>query len=484
MQTRSFSRSRTAAVAAVVWTLSGCGGTAAPIVQPNREARAEPAVENEPLVRSDTSMSQAVSLEEAFTTVASAVSPAVVSIRVEGRGSQVPPEALEEFARRFGLSPGEMPERRVPRGEGSGVVIRENGFILTNNHVVDGAARIDVTLQDRRRFVGRVVGRDPASDLAVVRIDATGLTAARFASADDVRPGQWALAIGSPLGLDYTVTTGVVSAVGRGGLGVNEIEDYVQTDASINPGNSGGPLVNLRGEVIGVNTMIAGIGTGIGFAVPSDVCQRVADEIISSGSVRRAYLGVGFQELTPELRTALGVAADVRGGALVSNVPPASPSARAGVKAGDVVVSIDGAPVAEGRDLLRAVLAKRVGDRVSLRVIRNGQEVELVAVLGERPHESAALPAEQPPPVQASPEPAIGLEVGPNPNGHGALVTRVAPSSAAARAGIRRGDIVLEADGASVAHPRAVDLALADGSALLRMQRGAEAFFAVVTSAG
>jgi S1-C subfamily serine protease len=280
-----------------------------------------------------------------------------------------------------------------------------------------------------------------------------------------------------------------VSAVGRGGLGVNEIEDYVQTDASINPGNSGGPLVNLRGEVIGLNTMIAGIGTGIGFAVPAEMCQRVAEEIISSGAVRRAYLGVGFQELTPELRGALGLGDDVRGGALVSSVPAGSPSARAGLRAGDVVVSVDGHPVAEGRDLLRAVLSKRVGDRVSLGIIRNGRPLEVTATLAERPQEEGDAPPlerreQGEGPAPAAPEVELGLSLGANPNGGGALVLRVDPSSPAARAGIRRGDVVLEADGTEVANEAAVTRAFADGQALLRVQRGNEAFFAVIDRAG
>jgi S1-C subfamily serine protease len=241
--------------------------------------------------------------------------------------------------------------------------------------------------------------------------------------------------------------------------------------------------VNLRGEVIGLNTMIAGIGTGIGFAVPADVCQHVATELIASGSVRRAYLGVGYQELTPELRSALGLGSDVHGGALVSNVPADSPSARAGLKAGDVVISIDGRTVSEGRDLLRAVLTKRVGDQVAIHVLRNGRELELVATLGERPHDGRAVPANPElgaPPSRTDPE--LGLELGPNPRGSGALVLRVGPTSPAARAGIRRGDVVVEADGQTVGNNATlVERAFADGQALLRVMRGSEAFFAVIT---
>jgi len=328
-------------------------------------------------------------LGDAFATVAEHVSPSVVAIRVEARVEQ--PQMPFPFF--FGQQGPQPPNDGIARGTGSGVVIRPDGLILTNNHVVDRATRIEVLLQDGRSMPGQVVGTDPATDLAVVRISAQNLPAASFADSRQVRPGQWAIAIGSPFGLDYSVTTGVVSSVGRGGLGMNEIEDYIQTDASINPGNSGGPLVDLDGHVIGINTMIVGRGTGIGFAVSSELARRVADQLIAHGRVRRPWIGVQFQDLTPELASALQIAEHGRNGALIADVVPSGPADRAGLRPGDVVVSIEGHQVREARDLLREVLLHDVGSRLALQVMRNGHPQNVSMLAQERPgheHDGAA----------------------------------------------------------------------------------------------
>jgi S1-C subfamily serine protease len=324
--------------------------------------------------------------------------------------------------------------------------------------------------------------------LAVVKIESDGLPAARFAEQGATRPGQWAIAIGSPFGLDYTVTTGVISAVGRAGLGVNEIEDYVQTDASINPGNSGGPLVNLRGEVVGINTMIAGIGTGIGFAVPGEVGQRVADQLIARGFVQRAWLGVAFQELTPELGAELGVTGPVSSGALINSVVASSPAARAGLKPGDIVLAVDGQPVAEEQDLLRAILRKNVGERTELSVLRKGDRTSVQLTLAQRPDapRAAARPEPEAPdamglslsslPADAAKK--LGIEAG-----HGVLVRQVANGSPAERAGLQPRDVIREVDGADVTSARQVAAAFRDGSVLLFVQRGERSFYAVLKRA-
>ncbi len=331
-------RGAAAALVAAIVIAAACGSTAPahanpPEAQTTAGATATPTA---PPQADSAPLAGARQLGEAFVEVARRVSPSVVSLRVEAR------MAAQEMPFRF-FGPFGQPQQMEPpiaHGEGSGIIIRQDGYILTNNHVVDNTQRIEAVLPDGRHFTGTVVGTDPASDLAVVHIDATGLPTARFAHADDVRVGEWAIAIGSPLGLDYTVTAGVVSALGRAGLGAAEIEDYVQTDAMINPGNSGGPLVNLDGDVIGINTMIAGRGTGIGFAVPADIARQVADQIIDHGSVQRAWIGVTFQELTPELAGALGSnGAGVARGALVSSVLPGGPAARGGIQDGDIIVS-------------------------------------------------------------------------------------------------------------------------------------------------
>jgi serine protease Do len=374
---------------ALALSSTGCGSTA----HANPPGAATPTEATATEARRDSApLAGARQLGEAFVEVARGVSPSVVALRVEARvASQRTPFGFNPFG------PPQQMEPPIAHGMGSGVVIRADGYVLTNNHVVDGARRIEVVLSDGRSLIGTVVGTDPATDLAVVRIEASGLPAARFARSDDVRVGEWAIAIGSPLGLDYSVTTGVVSALGRAGLGAAEIEDYVQTDASINPGNSGGPLVNLDGEVIGINTMIAGRGTGIGFAVPADIARQVADQIIDDGAVTRAWIGVSFQELTPDLARGLGVPDGSVRGALVASTLPDAPAARGGIKPGDVVVAVDGEPVEEGHDLLRRVLRRRVGETIALEVIREGRRETFSVTTTARPPSddmrSAAPPA-------------------------------------------------------------------------------------------
>lgn len=420
-----------------------------------------------PSAREQRAIEFAESLGDAFASVAHRLSDSVVSIRVEvpGRPSGI-----------HALLGGES--QRVIRGGGSGVVFRADGHILTNNHVVGNARRIEVRLRDGRTFPAEVVGTDPATDLAVIKIDEGDLPAARFAPRDRIRPGEWAVAIGSPFGLDYTVTAGVVSAVGRGGVGMNEIEDYVQTDASINPGNSGGPLVNLRGEVIGINTMIVGRGTGIGFAVVSELAEQVASQIIDTGRVRRAYLGVSFQELTPALVQQMGLAAGTSG-ALIAGVEPDGPADQAGLRAGDVVTRVDGHALGDSQDLFRRVIATRVGEPMRLTAIRDGRQRTFTVTTGVRP--SGDSPRARRSRGQA---PATGSEAGlalqaltrqdARRRGlrGGVLVRQIRPRSPAARAGLLPGDVILEADRRRVGRPEQVQQALRDGRALLRIKRG------------
>ncbi len=429
-------------------------------------------------------IANAAELGQAFAAVAEAVSPSVVSVSVDARLPNGGMAAMPFGP--FGMTPPQ--DDGLAHGNGSGVVVRPDGYILTNFHVVQHAERIEVQLQDGRRFVAQVVGADPATDLAVIRIAARDLPAASFAESSGVRPGQWAIAIGSPFGLDYTVTTGVVSSVGRGGLGMNEIEDYLQTDASINPGNSGGPLVDLDGRVIGINTMIIGRGAGIGFAVSAELARRVATQILEHGRVRRAWIGVSFQELTPELAAAFSLGERSRAGALIADVVPRGPAARAGLRAGDVVVAVDGQPVREGRDLLRAVLRHDIGTSVRLEVVRDRRRRTMTLTTAERPgaeREDAPVRTAATPSANRAPTDGISLspltpeqrrEIG----GSGALVTDVSPGSDADRAGLRRGDVILQADGADVSSPAAVTGALGDGSALLRVRRGENSFYTVL----
>jgi S1-C subfamily serine protease len=301
--------------------------------------------------------------------------------------------------------------------------------------------------------------------------------------------GQWLVAIGSPFGLDYSVTTGVLSAKGRGGFNANEIEDYLQTDASINPGNSGGPLVNLQGEVLGINTMIIGHGSGIGFAIPSNLARKVGMELLKNGNVSRAWIGVSYQELTPELASSFGV--QRTRGALINEIVPNGPAAKGGMRSGDILLSIEGREVREGRDLLRAILQYPVGQSLKLTVLREGQQKQLTVVTAARPDSrearanngrkqrggadeggvaGAALSA-------LTPDLARRIEYnGPG----GAVVMGVVPGSPADRAGLTRGDVIEEVNQRPVQNPQQVEEALGKGKTLLRLHRQGGTFFAVV----
>jgi serine protease Do len=408
-------------------------------------------------------------LGDAFADVADKVSPAVVQIDVVVANPEA--SAMRWFR-----------ADATTRGMGSGVVFSSDGAILTNNHVIDEARAINVRLRDGRVFPARVAGRDPATDLAVLRIDAKNLPAATLADSDTARVGEWVVAIGSPFGLGHTVTTGVLSAKGRGGVGVNAIEDYLQTDASINPGNSGGPLVNLDGQVLGVNTMIVSKGQGIGLAVPSNIARRVAAQILKNGRVERAWIGVGLQDLTPQL--AAEIPAAPIGGALVNAVSASGPAEKAHLEAGDVIALIAGRQVRESQDVIRELFLHDVGEVIALDVIRGGKRYQTKVTLAAR-RESAPppLPLER---TNAGPA-GLGLSVrdAREPGKDGAQisiaqVTEVLPDSAADRAGLKRGDIVLEADFTRLPTAAQIEAASKDGRLLLRVRRQGSTFYAAV----
>ena len=429
-------------------------------------------------------LAQAEQISSAFEAVAAKVSKSVVTIRVEVP-QQVGPSLFP-----FGF--GAEPRAGIALGTGSGVIIRPDGYILTNDHVVDHAARMEVHLQDGRKYQATLVGTDPASDLAVIRVKASGLPAAKFASSQNARVGEWVMAIGSPFGLDYTVTTGVLSAKGRGGLRAGTIEDYLQTDASINPGNSGGPLVDLRGRVLGINTMIIGRGTGIGFAIPGEIAERVASQLIAHGAVQRAWLGVAFQPLDPDLAAHLG--APNTSGALVSEVVVGGPADKAGLQVGDVIVAVDGEPLVHSRDLLHAVLRHKVGSKIQLSLQRDGKAQTAVVVAGLRPTDGQSPAAARASAPAGRSLDRFGLSIEPltpdlarrlGYSGDGkVIVDGVTPGSPAARAGLQRGDVLLRADRKPVSGPRDVQAAFSDGSALLYVSRDGGQFFTVVRADG
>jgi len=329
------------------------------------------------------------SLEGAFIDVANKVRPSVVSIFSERTVSFSPwggfgedffkGSPFEEFFKEFRGPRREYEQKQ--RGTGSGVIIDESGYILTNHHVVARAEKITVRLYDGREFEVTTKGGDPKTDLAVVQIKGENLKPATLGDSDNLRVGQWAIAIGSPFGLEETVTVGVISATGRSGFGTGTYEDFIQTDASINPGNSGGALCNIRGEVIGINAMIIQPGQGIGFAIPINLAKSISQQLIAGGKVIRAWIGIGIQDLTPELRKQFGVSDEE--GVLINKIFPDSPAERVNLKIGDIVKEIDGQKVRNSRELVQQVLRKEVGQEVTLKIIRNGREMIISVKTGE-----------------------------------------------------------------------------------------------------
>ncbi|MBI4636581.1 MAG: Do family serine endopeptidase [Candidatus Rokubacteria bacterium] len=334
-------------------------------------------------------------LQAAFVSVAERVRPAVVNIgtvqMAKPRRSPVVPGPFADdpvfkdfFDQFFGRrGPGQGEEFRQS-GLGSGVIIDRRGYVLTNFHVVRGADAVMVRLSSRQEYRGRIVGADPKTDLAVVRFEPDReLTVATLGDSDALRVGEWAIAIGNPFGLDQTVTVGVVSATGRADVGIATYENFIQTDASINPGNSGGPLVNLRGEVIGVNTAIVAAGQGIGFAIPANMVKRVTGQLIDRGKVTRGWIGVSVQPMSTELAQSLGLR-DARG-AVVARVHPGGPAAEAGLAPNDVIVTFGGAPVDDYHHLQRLSADAEVGKTVKLEIVRKGERRTIPVKIAEAP---------------------------------------------------------------------------------------------------
>jgi Do/DeqQ family serine protease len=387
-------------------------------------------------------------MEDAFTSVADHVMPAVVNITTSpprGRGPTAGPGPRER-SEPFAPDPFfRRPPREDPRASGSGVIVDPNGYILTNNHVIENAQGIEVRLSDGRKFSGKLIGRDPKSDLAVLKIDAPApLPMAQLGDSDRLRIGQWAIAIGSPFGLDRTVTVGIISATARTRVGVATYESFIQTDASINPGNSGGPLLNIDGEVIGVNTAIVAAGQGIGFSIPINMAKDVMSQLIARGRVVRGWLGIVIQDVTEELGSSFGVSENQ--GVLVSDVMQGGPAESAGLRPGDVITELAGARITDVPELQRRVASVSPGESIVLNVLRDQRPVSVTVKVGEMPGEETTLA------VGADENLGLVVEsVGPElaeqlklPVAHGVVVTEVDPDSPAAKAGLQPGDVVLE----------------------------------------
>jgi Do/DeqQ family serine protease len=353
------------------------------------------------IAKVSSAISPAESLQAAFVGVSEHLRPAVVNVGIiqksHNRRAPGPPQGTDDpffqdfFKQFFGSAgPSGGPEFRRP-GLGSGVIFDKRGLILTNFHVIKGADEITVKMADKREYTGQVVGTDPKTDLAVVRFQPDrDLTVATLGNSDNLRVGEWAIAIGNPFGLDQTVTVGVISATGRSDVGVATYENFIQTDASINPGNSGGPLVNLKGEVIGVNTAIVAAGQGIGFAIPINMVKRVVDQLVDKGKVVRGWLGVSLQPLSAELAQSLGLAGT--NGAVVGSTMAGGPAAKAGLLQGDVIVAFNKTPVEDYRHVQRLVADSPVGKTVTLEILRKKHKMEVPITVAEVPDPRKADP--------------------------------------------------------------------------------------------
>ncbi len=429
-----------------------------------------------------------------FVEIAKAVKPAVVNIYASktGRSQGLQSNPFDdpffrrffgdEFFRRFE----QQPKERKERGLGSGVVVEPGGLIITNNHVVANADEIRVTLADKREFKAKLIGTDPKSDVAVVRIEATGLPTVPWADSDKLEVGEFVLAVGNPFGLTQTVTLGIVSALGRA-AGIAEYEDFIQTDAAINPGNSGGPLVNIRGELVGINTAIfsqSGGNMGIGFAVPSNMARSIMEQLVKHGKVVRGWLGVSIQELTPELATQFGLG-DTKG-VLVSDVMDDSPAKKAGLERADVIVEYDGKPMDSPTHLRNAVAQTPVGKKVPLKIIRDKKPKTIEVAIAEQPKSLGQAGGEETGEPSAPSGVLSDLEVrevneelasryGLKSGERGVIVTRVKSGSPAEEAGVREGDLVLEINrkpvGSLKAYERAASGLPKDQAVLLLLKR-------------
>jgi Do/DeqQ family serine protease len=377
--------------------------------------------------------------------------------RRPGRGGQQLPPGFEDFFRGFGFGGPdfEMPERRRGGGVGSGVIVTPDGYILTNNHVGEGADRVTVSLSDRRELIAKVVGTDPLTDIAVLKVDVGGLPSLPISDSAKVQVGDLALAIGNPFGIGQTVTMGIIGATGRAGLHPGNYEDFIQTDAAINPGNSGGALVTSTGHLIGINTAIISSGggnQGIGFAIPINMAREVMDQLVKTGKVVRGYMGAGIQEVTPELARAFNLKSP--SGAAITRVEPGSPAEKAGLQSGDVVTAVNGEAVADHNALRLRISRTAPGTTVRLTVNREGKEMQLPVTLGTLPTDDEGRPATGDfGPGARSPlegvsvddiTPELSRQLRLPPNVTGVIVTEVDPTSPAAEAGLRRGDVIVQ----------------------------------------
>jgi len=424
-----------------------------------------------------------------FVEVAKKVQPSVVSIRSERTVTVQPWEGFgKDFFKGtpfedFFKGHGGPPSKQKQMGEGSGVIVDSKGYVLTNYHVVAEADKLTVRLFDGRELQGTIQGTDPKTDLAVVHVEAKDLPVATLGDSDKLQVGEWAIAIGSPFGLEETVTVGVISAKGRTGLGTGTYEDFIQTDASINPGNSGGPLVNIDGEVVGINAMIIQPGQGIGFAIPINLAKKIMTELIAKGKVIRPWVGIGLQDLSPDLMKSFDL--KEKEGALISQVFEGSPAEKAGLKGGDVIVEIDGKKIKNSQDVVHEVLKREIGQQIRFEVIREGKRVEISVTTAQMPEKIGERG-----PVKPKKEwyglrvsdvtPDIAKQMGLTKT-EGVVIVGVEPNSIAQNGGLKAGDIILEVNRQKILNESdyrsAMEKAKPDQGVLFLIDREGSTFF-------
>ena len=453
----------------------------------------------------DSGFAAAMSMQKTFVNVAKQLKQSVVNISLEKTtqtsgwfDSDESDDEAEDFFRRFFKMPNKREQKII--GGGSGIILKEDGTILTNNHVVKGASKITVKLYNGNEYPAEVLGQDPQTDVAVIKIKPNEkLNAAKFANSDEVEAGQWCIAVGSPMGLEQTVTVGVVSAVGRSGLGAAAIEDFIQTDASINPGNSGGPLVDIMGRVIGVNTLIYNApGSGISFAIPSNLAMKVAEQISTGGTVSRPYLGISMVKVTDELSQHYGL--KDKNGAVVMDVTENSPAGKAGFKRMDIIRTFNGKQMKTTEDVQKYIFSRKVGEEIKAEVLRNGKPIELKIKLEQMPETFGLAASEiRENPVKITKSLAITDKLGLKvqkltaelakslgvKNSDGLVIAGVKEDSNADKAGLKKGDIITQVNGSDISNEADLEKALKEGenkkSSVFLIERSTVPMFLVVS---
>jgi Do/DeqQ family serine protease len=445
-----------------------------------------------------------VKMDKAYERIAQTVTPAVVNIRTTQvvKVQQSPFFSNPFFRQFFGNTPGfQLPKEQREHALGSGVIVSPQGYIVTNNHVIAHATDIEVMLSDKRTFKGKLVGADPMTDIAVIKIDAKDLPVAAWGNSSDLHVGDTVMAFGNPFGLNFTVTRGTVSALGRSGLDIEKIENFIQTDAAINPGNSGGALVNVRAQVIGINTAIlsgqSGPGgeggfIGIGFAIPANTVKHVMQDLIKTGKVTRGYLGVEISNLNSGLAKQFGV--PDTSGALVQNVSPDGPAAKAGLKNGDVIRKFNGQTVEGADELTSMVTNTNPGTAANLSILRNGKPLDIKVTLAERPSNLGVRAGESQAPSGSALAgiqvqnltPSLRNQLGLPSDVEGVVISNVDPDSPAAQAGIQQGDVIESIDRHPVHNVNDFNklAGQAKGQVLLRINRQGSGAYVVISPGG